>query len=127
MNSPAGNDQQPEPRESLLAKAARTDSAFRQQTLRKIGRARIRLLVCFWTLPVYVVAVWMLLSNGRSVDSIMWVYMGLYALFAVDMARRRCPRCSEQFFVKTILLNLRTHRCVHCELPLVATDTSGET
>jgi len=86
-----------------------------QQLLHKIGRARTRLLVCFWTLPVYVVVVWMLLDNGRSVDSIMWVYMAMYALFAVDMSRQRCPNCHNQFFVKTILLNLLTKKCVHCE------------
>lgn len=126
MNSPEGKNQPPKKNDSLLAKAARANTAYRQQSLRKIGRARTRLLVCFWTLPVYVIAVWLLLNNGRSVNSIMWVYMGLYALFAVDMARRVCPQCSEQFFVKTILLNLRTRRCVHCELPLDASDAPVE-
>ena len=77
-------------------------------------RARMRLLVCFMTLPLYVLAVWMLLSNGRQVETLMWVYMGLYAVFALDMVRRRCPTCGEQFFVKSILLNLITKRCVHC-------------
>lgn len=84
------------------------------QRLHKISRARTRLIVCFWTLPVYVVAVWLLLNNGQSVDTLMWIYMAIYALFAVDMSRQRCPNCGEQFFVKTILLNLLTRQCVHC-------------
>lgn len=126
MNSSKGNNQSPKKNDSLLARAARANTAYRQQSLRKIRRARTRLLVCFWTLPVYIIAVWLLLSNGRSVNSIMWVYIALYALFAVDMARRSCPQCKEQFFVKTVLLNLRTRRCVHCELPLQASDTPEE-
>ena len=79
-------------------------------------RARTRLLVCFLTLPLYVAAVWMLLSNGRQVDTLMWSYIALYAGFALDMVRRRCPRCGEQFFVKAILMNLVARRCVHCGL-----------
>ena len=53
--------------------------------LRGIVRVRTRLAVCFWTLPVYVVAIWMLLKNGRSIDSMMWIYMVVYAGFAIDM------------------------------------------
>lgn len=104
--------------QGLLARAARTDTAYRRQVLRKLGRARTRLIVCFWTLPVYIIAIWILLNNGRDIETIMWIYMGLYAIFAVDMAIRRCPQCGEQFFVKTILLNLVTRRCVHCSLEL---------
>lgn len=104
--------------DNLLAKAARANTAFRQKTLRKIRRSRTRLIVCFWTLPVYVVAVWMLLNNGQSVETIMWIYMGLYAIFAVDMASRKCPQCNNQFFVKTIFLNLTTHECRHCQLSM---------
>jgi len=125
VNSPKGNKKGPEKKDSLLAKAPRKNSAFRQQTLRKIRRARTRLLVCFWTLPVYVIAIWVLLNNGRSIDTIMWIYMGLYAIFAVDMASRRCPQCGNQFFVKTILLNLLTHRCVHCELSFEPTEVAA--
>ena len=77
-------------------------------------RSRTRLLVCFLTLPLYIAAVWALLSNGREVGSFMWVYIALYSLFAIDMVRRRCPSCGEQFFVKSILLSLVTKRCVHC-------------
>ena len=77
-------------------------------------RARMRLLVCFLTLPVYVIAVWVLLNNNRDVSSLMWAYMALYGVFAFDMVRRRCPNCGEQFFVKSILLNLISKRCVHC-------------
>ncbi len=84
--------------------------------LRPIARARTRLIVCLLTLPVYMIAVWILLNNQRSVDSFMFIYMGVWSAFAVDMARRRCPQCGEQFFVKYILLNLRSRRCVHCGL-----------
>lgn len=82
--------------------------------LRAIARARTRLAVCFWTLPVYAVVVWVLLNNGRSVDSMMWIYMAVYAGFAIDMSRRNCPSCHEQFYVKNIFLNLLTKQCVHC-------------
>ena len=77
-------------------------------------RSRTRLLVCFLTLPLYIAAVWVLLSNGREVGALMWIYIALYSVFAIDMVRRRCPSCGEQFFVKSILLNLLTKRCVHC-------------
>lgn len=82
--------------------------------LRAIARARTRLAVCFWTLPVYVLAIWLLLNNGRSVDSIMWIYMAVYAGFALDMSMRNCPSCHKQFYVKNIFLNLLTRKCVHC-------------
>lgn len=79
-------------------------------------RARTRLLVCFMTLPLYIASVWVLLGNNREVETLMWAYMGLYAIFALDMVRRRCPRCGEQFFVKHILMNLVAKKCVHCGL-----------
>ena len=79
-----------------------------------ILRSRVRLIVCFLTFPLYVGAVWMLLLSGKDVGTLMWVYIGLYVFFGLDMVRRRCPRCSEQFFVKTILLNLLSKQCVHC-------------
>lgn len=120
MNTPDNKDKNSgfQGKDNLLAKAARANTAFRQKTLRKIRRARTRLLVCFWTLPVYVVSVWVLLNNGRSVETIMWIYMGVYAIFAVDMASRKCPQCNNQFFVKSIFLNLKTHQCVHCQLSM---------
>ena len=82
--------------------------------LRGIVRARTRLAVCFWTLPVYVVSIWMLLNNGHSIDSMMWIYMAVYAGFAIDMSMRNCPNCRKQFYVKSIFLNLLTRQCVHC-------------
>lgn len=82
--------------------------------LLSIARARTRLVVCFLTLPVYVVAIWVLLNNGRSVDSMMWIYMAVYAGFAIDMSMRHCPSCHKQFYVKSIFLNLLTRQCVHC-------------
>jgi len=89
-----------------------------RRILRQISRSRTRLLVCFLTLPVYVVAVWILLDNRQSIDSFMFIYMGVWAAFGIDMARRRCPRCGEQFFVRVIWLNLLTKKCAHCSLPL---------
>ena len=77
-------------------------------------RSRTRLLVCFLTLPLYIAAVWALLSNGREVGALMWIYIALYSVFAIDLVRRRCPSCGEQFFVKSILLNFLSKRCVHC-------------
>ena len=81
---------------------------------RQILRARTRLLVCLLTLPVYVAAIWLLLNNQREIETIMYIYMALWAAFAVDMARRLCPQCHKQFFVKVILMSLRSRRCVHC-------------
>ncbi len=77
-------------------------------------RARTRLIVSFWTLPVYIAAIWVLLNNGRNIDTLMYIYMGMWGGFAIDMVRRLCPSCHRQFFVKTILMNLRTRSCVHC-------------
>lgn len=84
--------------------------------LRKVLRARARLMVCFWTLPVYIPAVWALLDNRQGVAALMYVYMALWAAFAVDMARRRCPACGGQFYVRSVLLDLSARRCVHCGL-----------
>jgi hypothetical protein len=103
---------------SLHEKAAAQQHGRQQKILRQLSRARTRLMVCFLTLPVYMLAVWILLSNQHSTDLFMFLYMGLWAGFAVDMARRRCPNCAEQFFVKSILLNLISKRCVHCGLAL---------
>ena len=84
--------------------------------LRVIERARSRLMVCFYTLPLYIIVLLMLLNERRSVTSLMFVYMAVYAIFAVGMVIRACPRCGEQFFVKGFLLNFFTRRCVHCGL-----------
>ncbi|MFP6809658.1 MAG: hypothetical protein VB960_01255 [Pseudohongiellaceae bacterium] len=95
-----------------------------QSTLKKIFRARMRLIVCFWTLPVYVLAVWGLLNNQRGIEVFMYIYMAVWAGFAVDMARRRCPACGQQYFVKNILLNIVTRCCVACGLEEKAYDSS---
>lgn len=95
-----------------------TEDGSKQKTtetaVKLVLRSRTRLLVCFLTLPLYIIAVWVLLSNSREVGALMWIYIALYSVFAIDMVRRRCPSCGEQFFVKSILLNLFTMRCVHC-------------
>lgn len=98
-----------------------------RKILRQISRARTRLMVCLLTLPVYMVAVWFLLENQRSIDSFMFMYMAMWAGFAVDMARRRCPNCGEQYFVKAIFLNLISKRCVHCGLSLNPPPQANET
>ena len=85
-----------------------------EKKLRRIARARTRLAVCFWTLPVYVVAVWILLNNGRSVDTMMWIYIAVYAAFAIDMSLLNCPVCHKQFYVQNIFMNLLTKRCMPC-------------
>jgi len=89
----------------------------KQQQLRKIHRARSRLMVCFYTLPLYIIALVLLLNDGRSVTTFMFVYMALYAVFAVDMVTKKCPGCSGQYFVKSFFLNFFTRKCVHCGLP----------
>lgn len=86
------------------------------QSLRRIHRSRSRLMVCFYTLPLYVMALIMLLNEGRGVTLLMFVYMGVYAVFAVDMVLRECPRCGKQFFVNVLFLNFFARRCVHCGL-----------
>ena len=87
-----------------------------QQKLHRVNRSRSRMLVCFYTLPLYVIALVLLLNEGRSVTTFMFVYMAVYAVFAVDMVIRECPRCGEQFFVRGFLLNFFARRCVHCGL-----------
>ena len=79
-----------------------------------LRRARSRMMVCFWTLPLYVLAIWTLLTNQRDIDAFMCIYMGMWAAFATDMARRRCPFCKKQFYVKHVLMDLRARHCVHC-------------
>ena len=79
-----------------------------------LRRARSRMMVCFWTLPLYMLAIWTLLTNQREIDAFMYVYMGIWVAFATDMARRRCPFCKKQFYVKHVLMDLRARHCVHC-------------
>jgi hypothetical protein len=93
------------------------DTESKRRSFRAIARSRIRLVVCFWTLPLYTVAVWILLNNEQDINLIMWVYMAIYAIFAIDMSMRRCPSCHQQFYVKSIFLNLLTTKCVHCKQP----------
>lgn len=90
-------------------------------SIKQLHRSRARLIVCFWTLPVYILIVWVLLSNGQSVDSFMFFYFTLCAGFWIDMVRRRCPICAKQFYVRSILLNLKTKNCVHCDFGVDST------
>ena len=90
------------------------DERVHAQAIRQLLRARTRLIVCFWTLPVYILIVWVLLSNRQPIDLFMFFYFSLCAGFWIDMVRRRCPVCAKQFYVKSVLLNLNTRKCVHC-------------
>ena len=94
--------------------------------LKKISRARIRLIVCLWTLPVYMFTVWVLLSNRQPVDLFMFFYFSLCAAFWLDMARRKCPACSRQFYVKSILLNLMSRKCLPCGVDIHTTTRNSE-
>lgn len=105
-----GNGDQPDEQDTAR------EQARQEQQLHRIDRSRSRLMVCFYTLPLYVVALFLLLNQGRSVTMLMFVYMAVYAFFAVDMVVRVCPRCGEQFFVKAFLLNFFARKCVHCGL-----------
>lgn len=89
-----------------------------KKTLSGIRRARTRLFVCFWTFPVYVVAVMRILDSGQETTLIMLTYMLLYAAFGISVAVKRCPECQQQFFVKTFFLNPFRHQCAHCGLAL---------
>jgi hypothetical protein len=124
-SKPGDSGQQP--KKATIQDLSQQQYEHLRQQLRQIGRARTRLMVCLLTLPVYMVAVWFLLQNQQSVDTFMFMYMALWAAFAVDMARRRCPNCGQQFFVKVIFLNLISKRCVHCSLPLSLPPGEGDT
>ena len=84
--------------------------------LREIRNARNRLMVCFLTFPIYVIAVTRLLGNGQDITWLMLAYMALYAGFGIAMSVKRCPRCHEQFFVKKYFLNPFRRDCAHCGL-----------
>jgi hypothetical protein len=86
--------------------------------LKEIRRARNRLFVCFWTFPVYVVAVMQVLESGNETNLIMMAYMALYAGFGANLATKRCPNCHQQYFVKSFFLNPFKSQCAHCALPL---------
>ena len=48
------------------------DEKVHAQAIRQLLRARTRLIVCFWTLPVYILIVWVLLSNRQPIDLFMF-------------------------------------------------------
>ena len=97
----------------------------RNRRLKEIRRARNRLFVCFWTFPVYVVAVMRVLDAGNETNMIMLAYMALYAGFGVNVASKRCPDCHEQFFVKSYFLNPFRKQCAHCGCPLKGEESLG--
>ena len=104
----------------------RRSSLNHRPALIKVLRARTRFIVCVWTLPVYIVAVWLLLNNRQNIETFMFIYMAIWTGFAVDMAGRRCPACGKQFYIKNIFLNFRTRQCVHCGLDMAATGSPGD-
>ena len=93
------------------------DERVHAQAIRQLLRARTRLIVCFWTLPVYILIVWVLLSNRQPIDLFMFFYFSLCAGFWIDMVRRRCPVCAKQFYVKSVLLNSVSY--THLTLPTI--------
>jgi len=122
------NSQEPQ-RNSTDDSSPAPDSSSASQyliPLKKISRSRTRLIVCLWTLPVYMLTVWILLSNRQPVDLFMFFYFSLCAGFWLDMAWRKCPACTRQFYVRSILLNLLTRKCVHCGLESQATVNTNE-
>jgi hypothetical protein len=84
--------------------------------LKQIKRARSQLLVCFMTLPLYVMAVAGLVGSGQDISVLMLAYMALYAGFGINLSVKRCPRCHQQFFVKHYFLNPFPRKCAHCGL-----------
>lgn len=93
--------------------------------LKDIKRARNRLFVCFWTFPVYVLAVMRVLDSGNETTLIMFAYMALYAGFGVNVATKRCPQCHQQYFVKSFFLNPFRSQCAHCDLALKHEESLG--
>jgi len=75
-------------------------------------------MVCFWSLPGYMLGVWLLLGERRGIDLFMFIYRAIWFGFALDLARRKGPGCGRQFFVRNILLNPIARKCVHCGTPL---------
>jgi hypothetical protein len=84
--------------------------------LKQIKRARSQLMVCFMTLPLYVMAVAGLVGSGQDISVLMLAYMALYAGFGINLSVKRCPRCHQQFFVKHYFLNPFPRKCAHCGL-----------
>jgi hypothetical protein len=85
--------------------------------LKAIRNAKARLIVCFCTFPIYIVAVNALVRAGKDITGFMLLYMLLYAAFGISAAVKRCPRCHQQFYVKAYFLNIFTRKCAHCGLP----------
>lgn len=115
MSSPTGPAQQPaEAPENDNLRVLLSDHVL--AVLKQIKRARSQLLVCFMTLPLYVMAVAGLVGNGRDISVLMLAYMALYAGFGINLSVKRCPRCHQQFFVKHYFLNPFPRKCAHCGL-----------
>lgn len=115
MSSPTGPAQQPaEAPENDTLRVLLSDQVL--AVLKQIKRARSQLLVCFMTLPLYVMAVAGLVGNGQDISVLMLAYMALYAGFGINLSVKRCPRCHQQFFVKQYFLNPFPSKCAHCGL-----------
>lgn len=115
MSSPTGPAQQPaEAPEKDTLRVLLSDQVL--AVLKQIKRARSQLLVCFMTLPLYVMAVAGLVGNGQDISVLMLAYMALYAGFGINLSVKRCPSCHQQFFVKQYFLNPFPSKCAHCGL-----------
>jgi len=84
--------------------------------LTEIRRARGRLMVCFFTFPLYIITIYRMLGNGYDITWLMLAYMLLYAVFGIGMSVKTCPRCRGQFYVRHYFLNPFRRTCSHCEL-----------
>jgi hypothetical protein len=115
MPTPTGPAQQPpEDPKSEIRRVSLSDEVL--AVLKQIKRARSQLLVCFMTLPLYVMAVAALVGSGQDISVLMLAYMALYAVFGMNLSVKRCPRCQQQFFVKHYFLNPFPRKCAHCGL-----------
>lgn len=84
--------------------------------LTEIRRARSRLMVCFFTFPLYIMTIYRMLGNGYDITWVMLAYMLLYGVFGIGMSVKTCPRCQGQFFVKRYFLHPFRRTCAHCGL-----------
>ena len=84
MPTPTGPAQQPpEDPESEIRRVSLSDEVL--AVLKQIKRARSQLLVCFMTLPLYVMAVAALVGSGQDISVLMLAYMALYAVFGMNL------------------------------------------
>ncbi len=84
--------------------------------LTEIRIAKQRLIICFWTLPIYVYLVTVIVSRNGDSFWLMMSYISIYAFFGIKAIVKSCPECKKQFFVRGLFLNIFVSKCVHCGL-----------